>query len=435
MVASVVVFLTMAILSGYCAGLEVLPPGPVNGTLGGNVFFKTTINPTTLSAIIWTFGDTPVIIVDFHSSEGPVTGEGYVGRIRLDNSTGSLELLKLTIADNGEYRVILRESDLMYLSNTSLNVYEGDTIWHDRPFESATARSVLMSSTPVHEEVSGATITITPNPPIIEGGSVTLTCDATGFNITREWMKDGHPVSSGDNIILSEDKRVLSIKKRTDSGEYLCRVSNHVSSENASDTVHVIYGPDGMEIKGPTKIEVGQKFTLTCSADSNPPASYTWMHNETEIPGHSPEFTKEKSEYSDSGEYTCSATNDVTGNRTSVVHKLSVKAEGSPTPDGLSVVVITGTVIIVLLVVEVAVSVAVYFIKKNGSNVEPMHRGGSQQHVYENPSPVYENPSPVYENPSPVYENPSPVRDNTQQNQSPPLPLTDFKTTYDTRIM
>ncbi|XP_045556638.1 uncharacterized protein isoform X2 [Salmo salar] len=234
MVASVVVFLTMAILSVYCAGLEVLPPGPANGTLGGNVFFKTTINPTTLSAIVWTFGDPPVIIVDFLSSEGPVTGEGYVGRISLDNSTGSLELLKLTIADNGEYRVILRESDLMYLSNTSLNVY----------------------------------------------------------------------------------------------------------------------------------------------------------------------------------------------------------AEGSLTPDGLSVVVITGIVIIVLLVVEVAVSVAVYFIKKNGSNVEPMHRGGSQQHVYENPSPVYENPSPVYENPSPentspvyenpspVYENPSPVRDNTQQNQSPPLPLT-----------
>ncbi|XP_038832361.1 carcinoembryonic antigen-related cell adhesion molecule 5-like [Salvelinus namaycush] len=139
---------------------------------------------------------------------GPVIGEGYVGRISLDNSTGSLELLKLTIADNGEYRVILRESDLMYLSNTSLNVYDG---------------------------------------------------------------------------------------------------------------------PDGMEIKGPTKIEVGQKFTLTCSTDSNPPASYTWVLNGTKIPGHSPEFTKQKSEYSDSGDYTCTATNDVTGNKISVVLKLSVK--------------------------------------------------------------------------------------------------------------
>ncbi|XP_055760076.1 carcinoembryonic antigen-related cell adhesion molecule 2-like isoform X2 [Salvelinus fontinalis] len=301
---------------------------------------------------------------------------------------------------------------------------------------------IFLTMAKLSETVSGATITITSNPPMIEGGSITLTCDAAGFNITREWMKDGHPVSSGDNIILSEDKRVLSIKKRTDSREYLCRVSNPVSSENASDTVNVIYGPDGMEIKGPTKIEVGQKFTLTCSTDSNPPASYTWVLNGTKIPGHSPEFTKQKSEYSDSGDYTCTATNDVTGNKISVVLKLSVKAVGSLTPDGLSVVVITGIVIIVLLVVEVAVSVAVYFIKTNISYAEPMQRGGSQQPVYENPSPVYENPSPVYENPSPVYENPSPVyenpspvRENTLQNQSPPLPLTDFKSTYDTRIM
>ncbi|CAB1333933.1 unnamed protein product, partial [Coregonus sp. 'balchen'] len=350
----------------YCAGLEVLPPGPVNGTLGGNVIFKTTINPTTLSTIYWTFGDPTVTIVDFLSSEGPVTRAGYVGRISLDNSTGSLELRKLTLADSGEYRVIIGESDLMQLADTSLNVYE---------------------------TVSGATITITPNPPIIEWGSVTLICDAAGFNITREWMKDDHPLSSGDNIIISEVKRVLSINpvKRTDSGEYMCTVRNPVSSTNAN-------GPDGMEIKGPTEIELGQQLTLTCSADSNPPASYTWMLNGTEIPGHSPEFTKEKSKYSDSG---------------------------------LSTVAITGIVIIVLLVLEVAVSVAVYFIKEKGSNADPMHRGGSQQNVYENPSPVYENPSPlyenpspVYENPSPVYENPSPVRDNTQQNLSPPLPLT-----------
>ncbi|CAB1333926.1 unnamed protein product, partial [Coregonus sp. 'balchen'] len=275
----------------YCAGLEVLPPGPVNGTLGGNVVFKTTINPTTLFIISWTFGDPPVSIVDLLSSEGPVTGVGYVGRISLDNSTGSLELRKLTLADSGTYRVIIGESDFMQLAVTSLNVY-----------------------------VSGATITITPNPPIMEGGSVTLTCDAAGFNITREWMKVGQLLSAGGNMIISEDKRVLSINpvKRTDSGQYLCRVSNPVISENAN-------GPDGMEIKGPTEIEVGQKLTLTCSADSNPPASYIWMLNETEIPGHSPEFTKEKSEYSDSGDYTCTATNYVIGNKTSAVHKLSVK--------------------------------------------------------------------------------------------------------------
>ncbi|XP_045064324.1 carcinoembryonic antigen-related cell adhesion molecule 1-like isoform X2 [Coregonus clupeaformis] len=389
MVAAAVVFLTMAILSGYCAGLGVLPPGPVNGTLGGNVIFKTTINPTTLIFIAWTFGAPPVSIVNFASSDGTLTGEGYVGRISLDNSTGSLELRKLTLNDSGTFRVSLRKAGVINLGSTSLNVYE---------------------------PISGATITTSPNPPIIEGNSVTLTCDASGSIISREWMMVGQPLYSGDNIIFSENNRVLFINSanRTDSGEYLCGVSNPVSSKNASDTVNVIYGPDGMEIKGPTEIEVGQKFTLTCSADSNPPANYTWMLNGTEIPGHSPEFPKEKSEYSDSGDYTCTATNDVTRIKTSEVHKLSVKVEGSLSPDGLSSGAIAGIVFGGLLVVGVAVGVSVFFLRKNGTNADPVHQGGSQQHVYANPSPVYEN---------------------TRQNQSPPLPLTDSKNIYDTRIM
>ncbi|CAB1333928.1 unnamed protein product [Coregonus sp. 'balchen'] len=89
----------------YCAGLEVLPPGPVNGTLGGNVIFKNHHQSN-------------------HTySEGPVIRAGYVGRISRDNSTGSLELRKLTLADSGEYRVIIGESDFMQLADTSLNVY------------------------------------------------------------------------------------------------------------------------------------------------------------------------------------------------------------------------------------------------------------------------------------------------------------------------
>ncbi|KAM9513208.1 cell adhesion molecule CEACAM6-like isoform 2-T2 [Salvelinus alpinus] len=390
MVASTVVFLTMGILSGYCAGQDALPPGPVNGTLGGNVIFKTTINPTTLLSISWTFGEPPVSIVDFVSSAGPVIGVGYVGRISLDNSTGSLELRKLTLIDSGPYRVALRTA----------------------------AVQVGLTSLIVYEPISGATITTSPNPPIIEGSSVTFTCDAAGAIIAREWMKDGHPLSAGGNIIISEDKRVLSINpvKRTDTGEYRCRVSNPISTANAKHGLIVNYGPDGIEIKGQNEIEAGQKFTLTCSADSIPTSSYTWVLNGTEIPGHSPEFTKEKSEYSDSGDYTCTATNDVTGNKTSVVHKLSVKAEDSLSPV-LPAGAIIRIVIRVLLVVGGAVGVAVLFIRKNGTNAEPMHRGGSQQPVYENPSSVCENP---------------------QQNQSPPLPLTemqDFKSTYDTRIM
>ncbi|CAB1333938.1 unnamed protein product [Coregonus sp. 'balchen'] len=185
----------------------------------------------------------------------------------------------------------------------------------------------------VLEPISGAIITTSPNPPIIEGNSVTLTCDASGSIISREWMEDGQFLSAGGNMIISEDNRVLSINpvKRTDSGEYLCRVSNPISTADAK-------------------------------------------------------------------------------------HILIVNLEDSLSP-GLPAGAIVGIVIGILLVAGGAVGVAVFFIRKYATNAEPMHRGGSQQPVYENPSALCENPQP---------------------NKSLPRPLTemqDFRSTYDTKIM
>ncbi|KAK6291204.1 hypothetical protein J4Q44_G00383930 [Coregonus suidteri] len=328
---------------GFCYGAGVLPDGPLKGALGKSVTFATTIDPPDqpFVTIAWIFNVSTIIISTRPLPGSDTIGSGYKDRIFLNRSTGSLELRNLFQNDTGEYRLTITPA-------------VGDLLTGD-------------TTVKVYEPISGATITTSPNPPIIEGNSVTLTCDASGSIISREWMKVGQLLSAGGNMIISENKRVLSINpvKRTDSGEYLCRVSNPISTADAKHDLIVNDGPDGMEIKGPTEIEVGQKVTLTCSADSIPTASYTWMHNGTKIPGHSLELIKGKSEYFDSGDYTCTATNDVTVNNTYVVHKLSVKAEGSLS-QGLSAGAITRIVIAILVVVGGAVGVAVFFIKKNG---------------------------------------------------------------------
>uniref|UniRef100_A0A4W5LD90 Ig-like domain-containing protein n=1 Tax=Hucho hucho TaxID=62062 RepID=A0A4W5LD90_9TELE len=160
---------------------------------------------------------------------------------------------------------------------------KGSTFFHP------TIICIISSCTNFSETVSGATITITPNPPIIEGGSVTLTCDAAGFNITREWMKDGRPVSSGDNIILSEDKRVLSIKKRTDSGEYLCRISNPVRM--LPMTPRTPCPPSNMEVEtlcfGGVFLLTGQdNFTASKGRWMGPCTVKSWVRTSFPQPGH-----------------------------------------------------------------------------------------------------------------------------------------------------
>lgn len=82
-------------------------------------------------------------------------------------------------------------------------------------------------------------------------------------------------------------------------------------------------GPENVRIIGPSKIHVKQPLNLTCFAESTPWATYTWTLNGTEI-HNSSVFTKDNTELSDSGDYTCRAMNNITGKTSSFVHHLSV---------------------------------------------------------------------------------------------------------------
>ncbi|XP_055780805.1 carcinoembryonic antigen-related cell adhesion molecule 2-like [Salvelinus fontinalis] len=217
MVASAVVFLTMGILSGYCAGQDVFPPGPVNGTLGGNVIFKTTINPTTLFAISWTFREPPVSVVDFVSSLGPVIGEGYVGRISLDNSTGSLELRKLTLIDNGPYRVALRTAAVSQVGSTSLIVYE--------TISNVTLRANVIDLMELND-------------------TAIFSCSVSSGSspFSYRWLNGSSEVTARYGIQLGDGGRTLTIANvtRYDQGPYRCIVSNPVSSKPSQNLTLII---------------------------------------------------------------------------------------------------------------------------------------------------------------------------------------------------
>ncbi|XP_030250467.1 carcinoembryonic antigen-related cell adhesion molecule 1-like [Sparus aurata] len=181
------------------------------------------------------------------------------------------------------------------------------------------------SAVTVLERISGTAVTPSTNLPI-EGNSVNLTCDAAAGSIfTSLWKKDDSDLILTDNMALYEENRVLSFKSlnKTDSGKYSCEISNPVSNDKAQYIMIVKYGPENVQIKGPSKIDFGKTLTLTCSAESEPSATYTWTLNGTEIYSSSV-FTKVITELSDSGSYTCQAMNNIAERTSSAVHQVTV---------------------------------------------------------------------------------------------------------------
>ncbi|XP_030251042.1 carcinoembryonic antigen-related cell adhesion molecule 6-like [Sparus aurata] len=322
---AVIQFIIVGVFSGLTKGAGVLPDGPLNETLGGTMAFNATVIPPeqTFSFVQWQFGDKIII----NTATG-VTAD-YAGRVTLFTSTGSLELRNLVLNDSGEYNVVIISQDGSRNSgNTTLEVYE---------------------------RISGAAVTSSPNRPI-EGISVNLTCDAAAgsISLSRLWKKNDSDLILTDNMALYEENRVLSFKSlnKTDNGKYSCEISNPVSNDVAQYIMIVNYGPENVQIEGPSKIDSGKTLTLTCSAESEPSASYTWTLNGTEIHSSSV-FTKVISGFSDSGNYTCQAMNHITERTSSAVHQVTVTGIQGET-SGCSAGCIAGIVIACLAVCAAA---------------------------------------------------------------------------------
>ncbi|XP_047455704.1 carcinoembryonic antigen-related cell adhesion molecule 1-like isoform X2 [Mugil cephalus] len=211
-----------------------------------------------------------------------------------------------------------------------------------------------LSVVTVLEKISGASLHPSTNDPLIEGTSFNLTCEASGSIVTRNWRKDGSALFHTDNMTLHDNNRVLMFNTvtRKDSGEYFCNISNPISSDGAKYNMMVNYGPEKVQITGPSQIHLKETFKLTCFAESTPAATYTWMFNGSEILKDSAEFIKE-AELSDSGSYTCQAKNDVTGRTSSVEHGLSV-TESSGCSVGCIVGIVVGVCAFIVVVVVIS---------------------------------------------------------------------------------
>ncbi|XP_073782000.1 cell adhesion molecule CEACAM6-like isoform X2 [Danio rerio] len=304
---------------------------------GQSLTFTPENPPSTWRQASWLYNaDTTIITA---ASGAVVVNPDYEERVRFDPNTLALELWNLKLYDSGTYKLsVLTSPGVTITAETSLHVLE--RIYH-----------VML---------------IGPEETLIEHeSSANITSKGNGTITSVQWMKDNSPLSSSSRIIFSSDNRSVSISpvERSDTGEYQCTYSNPVSSETAKLTLIINYGPDGVSITGPDVVDSGVQVFLSCSANSEPSASFSWTFNGSDTGVTTDKYTIDKTDFNNSGEYICTAFNRFTNKREFKTHALFVQEGGDE--GGLSAGAIAGIVIGVLVTVGGICGLIVYLTKTN----------------------------------------------------------------------
>uniref|UniRef100_A0A3P9HGJ3 Ig-like domain-containing protein n=1 Tax=Oryzias latipes TaxID=8090 RepID=A0A3P9HGJ3_ORYLA len=164
-----------------------------------------------------------------------------------------------------------------------------------------------------------ANVQVQPMNSAVEGRSYNLTCGATGPVDGVYWMKDSKPLQAGSRIIFLMNNKTLSFMPadRSDAGNYQCVASNAVENMTSNPYILTVnYGPDMVNVTGPSVVKTGQSVSLSCSAASAPMSHFTW-HFGGSVVANTSEYVTPPLTLSMSGTYVCTAFNNVTNqNRT-----------------------------------------------------------------------------------------------------------------------
>ncbi|XP_078123669.1 cell adhesion molecule CEACAM20 [Sander vitreus] len=289
---------------GCCTGQSILPVGPVDATLGTNVTFKTLVNTPGYSFIVWNFnnGGEQVHVATLTVAGVLKVNTPYTGRVTINNTNGFLYLGPVKAGDSGHYSISILSAD-------------GTTV---------TAETLLRVLEPVSD------VTITSNMPeaIEYNSTVVLNCSAKGSFLKFAWRMGDTPIVDGNRFTLKQmglsSTVTIAAVLRTDLvGPIYCTAANQLQSQTSAPfNLTVYYGPEvPVVIVSPPNLDkvIGSQInmSMSCSAISNPPATFTWYHNHQIMENSGPILTLEVIQRhkfgSEEGEYKCKANNAKTG--------------------------------------------------------------------------------------------------------------------------
>ncbi|KAK1894777.1 Carcinoembryonic antigen-related cell adhesion molecule 1 [Dissostichus eleginoides] len=135
------------------------------------------------------------------------------------------------------------------------------------------------------EAVSNVTVTSSSTELVEFNSSVSLSCSCSGSSLSFLWLNSSSEVTGSDRVQITDGNSTLTIINvtRYDQGPFRCQVFNPVSEgTSAPVTLTINYGPENIILRiSPTKEhhQEGSDISLSCSADSGPPAQFTWFLN------------------------------------------------------------------------------------------------------------------------------------------------------------
>ncbi|XP_033986331.1 sialoadhesin-like [Trematomus bernacchii] len=280
------------------------------------------------------------------------TDSEYVGRVedRCENNICTLRIKNLTESDSVEYwfRIIIQKGG-SYIGSPG----------------------VTLSVTDLQLKVSRA-----------YSDHAELKCQTSCHvpdNTSYIWYKNGEKLWTG-----------ISYSRLVNFGSadiYSCALNGHENHRSPP-----VYPPTlpSVSVSPSAEIEKGSSVTLSCSSDANPAANYTWYKDETSyssILNEEPQFVFSSMQASDSGEYFCTAENEL-GRRTSETFFIDVKYK-SPMIMNIT------RLVLVVLVVLVLIPLLLFFLwmRKKKASSSTTEANEPIETVEIDPFSVYENVS------------------------------------------
>ncbi|XP_058494148.1 B-cell receptor CD22-like [Solea solea] len=218
-------------------------------------------------------------------------------------------------------------------------------------------------------------VSVSPSGQIVEGSSVTLTCSSDANpEATCIWSKNQTLIKGAERIY-----RLSSISSE-DRGLYECSCQNLYGTRRTSKYVDVLYAPKlpSVSVSPSGQIVEGSSVTLTCSADANPAATYTWYKdNEDSVKATGHIFTITDIRPEHGGQYYCQVKNTRGSHSAMFSLDVTVSTEVLKTA-------ITGTTAAVLFVMVLLT--IIFLMRKKRTSEQPSEPGDRANHS-EQPGP------------------------------------------------